>query len=278
MSVEADASGTSLRPVAGYILFRLLVGVALLALAGLALRDRPEALSAMGLQFGLAGVLFLVMGTSAALLNKAGRQPWFVWSQLVVDTVFATALVSITDGPQSLFFPLYFVNIVAAAWLLPRSGPLVVAGLDALAFGLVLFLGGMNWLLTLFGDEPLLLYSQVTLQIFAFFPVGLLSSMLSDNVRKAREALAEQVQHTQALQERHDLLLDQIDTGVVITAADGTIRGLNPWARRVFGTVDGLPLSEVLAPQVGVGSSHSVRVTMNSGCCVAAVPWMMVAR
>lgn len=238
----------SLRPVAGYILFRLLVGVGLLVLAGLALRDRPGALSTMGVQFGLAGVLFLVMGTSAALLNKAGRKPWFVWSQLVVDTVFATALVSVTDGPQSLFFPLYFVNIVAAAWLLPRSGPLVVAGLDAVAFGLVLVLGGVDWLFGIFGQEPLLLYSQVTLQLFAFFLVGLLSSMLSDNVRKAREALAEQVQQTQALQERHELVLDQLATGVVITSVDGTIRGLNPWARRVLGEVEGRPLEAVLAP------------------------------
>lgn len=249
MTATQQAPGPSLRAVAGYILFRLLVGVALLVVAGLAVRERPGAVSSMGLQFGLAGVLFLVMGTSAALLDKMGRKPWFIWSQLVVDTVFATALVSITDGPQSLFFPLYFVNIVAAAWLLPRSGPLVVAGLDALAFGMVLALGGMDWLLLLFGQEPLLLYSQITLQLFAFFLIGLLSSMLSDNVRKAKEALAEQVQHTQKLQERHDLVLDKIDTGVVITDAGGTIRGLNPWARRVLGDAEGRLLTEVLTPQ-----------------------------
>lgn len=243
------AQGPSLRAVAGYILFRLLVGVGLLVVAGLAVRERPGAVASMGLQFGLAGVLFLVMGTSAALLDRVGRRRWFVWSQLVVDTVFATALVSITDGPQSLFFPLYFVNIVAAAWLLPRSGPLVVAALDALAFGLVLALGGMDWLFGLFGEEPLLLYSQITLQLFAFFLIGLLSSMLSDNVRKAKEALAEQVLHTQELQERHDLVLDQIDTGVVITDAGGTIRGLNPWARRVLGPAEGRLLAEVLTPQ-----------------------------
>jgi two-component system sensor histidine kinase PilS (NtrC family) len=57
------------------------------------------------------------------------------------------------------------------------------------------------------------------------------------------------VQHTQELQEQHDLVLDQIDTGVVITDAEGTIRGLNPWARRVLGRIEGKHLSEVLTPQ-----------------------------
>ncbi len=240
--------GPARRAVAVYILIRLLLGLGLLAVAALAVRDRPGAIDSMGTQFGLAGGLFLVMGTSAALLESFGKRPWFVWSQLLVDTVFATALVLITNGPFSPLFPLYFVNIVAAAWLLPPRGALVVALLDACAFGFVLKLKGLNWLQAVLGDDPVVLFSQITAQMFAFILVGLLASILSDNTRKARRALAEQVQQTQALQERHELILDQIDAGVVITDGDGLILGLNPWARRTLGSVEGQPLQAVLRP------------------------------
>jgi two-component system, NtrC family, sensor histidine kinase PilS len=243
---QAEPAGPTRRAVAGYILFRLALGIALLILAGAAVRDRPGHLGQMSVQFGLAGVLFLAMGTSAALLNPFGRRDWFIWSQLLIDTVFATALVSVTDGPISPFFPLYFVNIVAAAWLLPPRGALVVALFDGAAYGLVLGLLGLEQSQVLFGQEPLLMYSQITLQVFAFLLVGLLAGMLSDNVRRARSALAEQVQETRALQEKHDLILDQLDSGVVITDAEGVIIDVNPWAQRTLSVELGTPLDELL--------------------------------
>ena len=164
--------GPTRRAVAGYILFRLVLGIALLMLAALAVRDRPGHLGQMSAEFGLAGVLFLAMGTSAALLNRFGRRDGFIWSQLLIDTVFATALVSVTEGPISPFFPLYFVNIVAAAWLLPPRGALAVAFFDAAAYGLVLGLVGLDQSQRLFGEEPLLMYSQITLQVFAVCRAG----------------------------------------------------------------------------------------------------------
>ena len=234
--------------VAVYILVRLLLGLGLLIMASLAIRSRPEAVAEMGGQFRLAAGLFLVMGVSAAMLPRFGDREWFTWSQLVLDTVFATALVSFTGGPMSPFFPLYFLNIVAAAWLLQPRGPLVVAVLDTVAFVVVLGVRGLPALQKLYEGSVELMYAQITLQIFAFGLVGLLSGILSGNVRKARAALAVQVRQTRELQERHDLVLDGIETGVLLVDGEGRVQSSNGSAARLLGDTAGRPLDGVLSP------------------------------
>lgn len=243
----AEPVGANSR-VAVYILVRLLLGLLLLVSAALTVRGRPEAAEELAGQFRLAAVLFLAMGTSAVLVPRFGRLRSFAWSQLIIDAVFATALVSGTGGPLSPFFPLYFLNIVAAAWLLAPRGPVVVAAIDTFAFVVVLLVSGAASLQALFDGNTLLLYSQITLQVFAFGLVGLLSGLLSGNVQQAQAALAVQVRQTRELQERHDLVLDGIETGVLLVDDTGHIRSANGSARRLVGDVAGQPLTEVLQP------------------------------
>ena len=243
------AGGSENQHVAVYILVRLLVGLLLLVVAGLTVQGRPEAANELASQFRLAAVLFLAMGISATLVPRFGQERWFAWSQLAVDAIFATVLVSGTGGPLSLFFPLYFLNIVAAAWLLEPRGPLAVAALDTLAFVLVLLVSGRGALVLLFEGNSLLMYSQITLQVFAFGLVGLLSGLLSGNVRQAQAALAVQVRETRELQQQHDLVLDGIDSGVLLLDAGDTILSGNGSAERLFGRVDGRTLGDFLTPR-----------------------------
>ena len=231
--------------------------------------EPPERVRGLSGQFRLAAVLFLAMGVSAALLPRLEDHPLFAWSQLGIDTVFATALVSFTGGPVSPFFPLYFLNIVAAAWLLPPRGPLAVAGFDALAFVGILALRGVPWVRDLFDGSPLLMYSQITLQIFAFSLVGILSGLLSSNVRKAKAALAVQVRETQQLQARHDLVLDGIETGVLLISPEGTIASANASAQRVLGECAGEPLGAVLRSDQRRWAQTVVPMTRRCGSSAA---------
>ena len=72
--------------------------------------------------FQIALVVFLIWAISARMIERYGDHAWFRWVQLLFDTVVVTTLVWMTDGPRSPFFVLYFMNIVAAAWLLPGWG------------------------------------------------------------------------------------------------------------------------------------------------------------
>ncbi len=235
--------------VAVYILVRLLIGLGLLAVALRALMEQPTAREELVGPFGVAAAMFLVMGVSAAAVQRWGRSPWFAWTQVAIDALFAGTLVSMSGGPVSPLFPLFFLNVIASAFLLPGRGPLVVAGLDGALYLVVLGAQGLPWLTALMGGDLLLTYSQVLLQIFAFLLVGMLSSVLSDNLRRARQALAEQVAETAVLQARHDVILDQVDTGVLVLGAGDVIEDVNPAARRLLGDVLNQPLSQVLNPE-----------------------------
>lgn len=234
-------------PLAGYILVRLLFGLGMLGLAWSFLHQRPGSVFDLGPEFALAAGLFLGMGVSAALLPRFGTRLWFVWTQLLLDTVFCTALVALTDGPTSAFLPLYFLNIVAAAWLLSPGGAVTVALLDASALVALIGFRGADWLTHTVGNgDPSAAYTHVLMQIFAFLLVGLLSGTLAAKVRSTGRALVEQVERTAAMQVQHDRVLDQLQTGVLILDAAGVVRSANPWALSQLGDVVGRPVSGVL--------------------------------
>lgn len=259
MSVGAGAATEPTRPgvasapnpekgVSAYILVRLLIGLVLLGLALRALLDQPSARDSLAGPFGLAAAMFLFMGLSAAAVRRYAGHAWFSWSQVAIDAVFAVTLVQMTGGPVSPLFPLFFLNIVAAAFLLPPRGPVVVAALDASLYLAVLGYQGLAWLQAAVGNDLLLAYTQVLLQVFAFVLVGMLSSVLSGNLRRARLALAQQVAEKAALQARHDLILEQVDAGVLVVDAAGEVVDTNRSARRLLGDLAGRRLDDVLAP------------------------------
>lgn len=247
---EPPAAGSkvepSSRPLAIYILLRLLLGLGLLGVSTVVLLDQPGQVEAMSPKLSLAAALFLVMGISAALLPRFGRRSWFPWSQLLLDALFAVALVSSSGGPTSPFFPLFFVNILAAAFLLPASGALVVALADSVLYIGLIVVQGLQWFQAFYGANTLLSYSQLVLQLFAFVLVGVLSTVLSRSLRQARVALEQQLRVTSQLRERHELILEKVDAGVVVVDSAGRVSDCNPAALRLLGSIQGLGLEEVL--------------------------------
>lgn len=233
------AGWSSRAAVTGYILVKLLLGLGWLASSAWSLR--AETLGPRTTPFILAGVLFLAMGVSAVLLRRFGEARWFGWTQLLIDSVFVTSLVSMTGGATSPFFLLYFVNIVAAGFLVPSTGPVAIAGANTAAYGVLLWSLGLRSLMGALNGDPLLAYSHVLLQIFAFLLVGMLASSLSTGLRKARAALVQQERQNQLLQDRQDVILASLGTGVLLTDPLGNVADANPAARRLFGEPVGRP-------------------------------------
>ena len=183
-----DAAGSAAQAhkrVAIYILVRPLLGLALLVLASMTAESRPNVFAELSGQFRLAAVLFLAMGVSAALPRLGDHALRLVLAG--IDTVFATALVSFTGGPVSPFFPLYFLNIVAAAWLLRRGA---ARGRGLRRAGLRGHPGAAGGpLVRTFDGSPLLITADHAADL-RLLPQGILSGLLSSNVRKAKAALA----------------------------------------------------------------------------------------
>ena len=223
----------------GYIFLRLILGLIVLALATFGILRSPVA--DWQLSFSISAATFLVMGSSAALVRRYGETTWFLWSQMVVDTVFATGLISLSSGPQSTYFILYFMSIIAAARLLPSLGVVFVAGMDVVVYtgvSIAGLLGYLNWDLS---QDILLLYSQVLLRVFGLLLVGFLSVGLV-----SRKDLITQIQRTKLLVKAHSELLDRLQIAV-LSARHGLIVSQNAATMALLGQCVGEEVSAVFS-------------------------------
>ena len=147
--------------------------------------------------------LLLLCTFSAALLERVRTEKAMhrlVYSLLIGDALFATVLVLLTGGADSVFTFLYSLAVINAALLLYRRGAifsalvnsacLVLIGLgqtgylgDALAEGLSTG--------NLLGDAPGVvpefsaLATNLAINVLAFFGIALLSSFLAEQIRQA---------------------------------------------------------------------------------------------
>ena len=140
------------------------------------------------------------------------------------------------------------MNIVAAAWLLPRWGAVAVAGIDAVTFLLTTFAGLYGFTEWEVVTGGALLYTEMTLRVFSLFLVGMLSGFLSENLQRTRFALLASEQAVAQIQAEHHVILNQLDTGILVVDDSGLIQAVNPAGARILGPVLMKPLTEVLAP------------------------------
>jgi two-component system sensor histidine kinase PilS (NtrC family) len=232
--------------MAAYIMLRLLLVVGLLLPTAIPMFGSAEPMfKASNWHFGLAAAMFGFMGFSAALLPRFGNSVSFRWSQLFLDTIFATALILSTQGPVSPFFPLYFLNIVAAAWILSSAAAVLMAALDATFYGAVLWLVGPDALGEVLGTT-VPIYVWVAFQVLAFFLVGILSGLLSSKLRTTTLALAQQQEAQAELEARYEQVMGDLPTGVLIVDPEGVIRNQNPFAMSTLGDLLERSLEEVL--------------------------------
>jgi two-component system sensor histidine kinase PilS (NtrC family) len=247
------AEGRSLRAgevsVVRYIFFRLILCAGLFGMAAALVLAQPWVMFTMSMLFNVAAVVFLFMAISAAGIRKYGDQSWFRWSQLLFDTVLVTTLVWLSDGPRSPFFVLYFMNIVAAAWLLPRWGAVAVAGIDAVVFGVTTaagLYGFTEWEVVTSGA---LLYAEMAMRLLSLLLVGMLSGHLSENLQRTQSALAGTVRAVERLEAEHHVVLNQLGTGILVVDEDDRIEALNPAGLTILGSVVGRSVLDVLVPQ-----------------------------
>lgn len=234
------------RTMAAYILLRLILVLGLLIPTALPLFGSNEPLfRASNWHYGLAAGMFGIMGLSAALLQRLGHTNGFRWFQLLLDTVFATALILLTRGPVSPFFPLYFLNIVAAAWLVSSWASVLLAALDAVSYGAVLWLVGPEALAEVLGTA-VPIYVWVAFQVLAFFLVGILASLLASKIRLTTEALAQQQEAQAVLVDRHERVMNELPAGVLIVDPQGVVRGQNPFVTKTLGELDGVSIEQLL--------------------------------
>jgi two-component system, NtrC family, sensor histidine kinase PilS len=156
-----------------------------------------------------------------------GREPShnFLYAQVVLDVMIVTAIVHITNGPESSFAPAYILVISSGALLLPLPGGALIAGLASMVYFADLAWG--------FQESFSL---NVALQIGLFTVVAIITGLLGDRLRQAGLALGAVASELRQLRLDTGDILANLATGVVTVDGSGLLVYSNPAARGLLGT------------------------------------------
>ncbi len=225
------------------------VGVLVVAIAG---TFNLEGISG-ALLLPLAAYYVLGFASSIAYLYTLGRgyrvSFALTWAQVLIDFGVVAATVSFTGGPTSVLTFLFVVVILEAALLLGLMNGFVFAGL-ATAFMLV------QALLAPYTapEEPLIrLAYNFVVQGLAYFLTAAISGFWNQRLRL--------LQHFQTE------ILDNMNSGFVVTDAEGAVVAHNRAAERILGLERGegvgLPVHEVF--RVASGEESPIATAIRAG-------------
>jgi two-component system, NtrC family, sensor histidine kinase PilS len=202
------------------------------------------------------------------LLHWVPIAGWHAPLEIICDSLLVTGLVYVTGGHESYFISLYLLLIIVASILFSRRATFLVAG-----FSFIL-LGGMVELVfyELLPRTAIAMPGGKTLQtwilsnLFAFFAVAYLSSLLTASLRRQSAELEMKREELQGLQAFNEDIIHSMRGGLITTDLDGRLRLLNRAGEEILGVrfdqVRGHKLYEV-APGIW---------QMTEGCEEGALP------
>src|SRR6478672_2493506 len=179
------------RKVVRLMLVRAIIGTILLGSAIFMQVTAPGSF-AVNPYFFLIGFTYALTIIYVLTLRYIDRYRWLVDLQLGADALIVSAFIYITGGITSYFTSLYVLPVIAASTIQFRRGGLMVATLSAVLYvGIVLeqYLTASGiltspWLVGRAIVLPPRSVAQymVTLNVFGFFAVALLSGSLADSL------------------------------------------------------------------------------------------------
>jgi len=166
--------------------------------------------------------------------------------QLLADLGLVTILVYSSGGPDSVFNFLYLVVIGASAFLLYRTGAVLIATVGAILYGSVVQLLAYGILpkppLAQAIEESPRIHYNLIITVAGFYGVAFMVSYLSEKLATARSELELRQRALQRLQNLHGKVIATMSSGLLTTDSAHKITFMN----RAGGDLLGIDPSEVL--------------------------------
>ncbi|MCD6452014.1 MAG: PAS domain S-box protein [Acidobacteria bacterium] len=186
----------------------------------------------------VVGLVYLLTIIYATLFNFIKNKKAFAYFQIMVDLLFITFLVEVTWSSQSFFSLLYFISIIAAAIILLRRGALIVATASTICYSLLLYL--------IYQKAVPLPYSAIIpptkslflngfVHAFGFYTIALLSSYLTESLRRSNIELKIRAEQLKDLENFNQNIIECMSSGLITTTLSGRILSLNRAAKEITG-------------------------------------------
>jgi two-component system sensor histidine kinase PilS (NtrC family) len=173
--------------------------------------------------------------------------------QLLADLGLVTILVYSSGGPDSVFNFLYLVVIGASAFLLYRTGAVLIATVGAILYGCVVQLLAYGILpkpaLAQAIEESPRIHYNLIITVAGFYGVAFMVSYLSEKLATARSELEVRQRALHRLQDLHGKVIATMSSGLMTTDSDRKITFMNRAGGDLLGIdpsgVSGRPIADL---------------------------------
>lgn len=199
-------------------------------------------------------IVYLATIVSAfTLMQSQGEYRRFGFIQTLFDAVFASMLVYLTGGSQSIFSSVYFFPIIAGGLLIPMKGGLIGASASTLLYALILGLEIFNYL----PDYVLFSSSFHSLDVFnsshqfatkglTFFLAAFISALFGSMLRSTTKELSSTQLEFGRLSQLYKEIFDNIATGIITIDGSQVITSAN----NATVSITGLPFLDMVGRQL----------------------------
>lgn len=179
---------------------------------------------------------------SALTFRKIENLRVLAYLQLSGDVLVVTLLIYFTGGVRSPFSFLYILLIIAASIILYRRGSLYIASASSILYGVLVDLLYYR-LIPYYDMQPWeiaeitfgVIYYYIFIHIFGFYTTAVLSSYLSERLKRTSTELKAMDEDLSDLKILHQKVIDSMNTGLVITDLDGDINFINTAGLQILG-------------------------------------------
>jgi two-component system sensor histidine kinase PilS (NtrC family) len=165
----------------------------------------------------------------------------FAYLQLLIDTIFITAIIYTTGGIESIFSFLYLLNIISGGIILYRYGGMIIASFSSILYGAFLDLSYYGLINPIGYRFPYAqeyqsseIFYMILVNAAAFYLVAFLSGFLSEQIQKSRAELKAKQKDMAALEMLKENIIQNISSGLVALDEHSKIIVFNKGAERIF--------------------------------------------
>jgi len=202
----------------------------------------------------LTGVIYFLTLCYALLLNRIRRHTLFAYVQILFDVLFVTALIYVTGGIESIFSFMYILTIINASIMLYRRGGLLIASASSICYGSLLDLQYFSVIHPFYTRVTGLMtytigyyFYTLLMNIAAFYVVALLSSYLTEELRRSSVKLKAKQYDLDQLELLHRNIVQSMSTGLITLNNRLEITYSNPAAE----VISGLGYNELEGSYIG---------------------------
>lgn len=188
----------------------------------------------IGAIYGITIVYLILFRTYSRLKIQA-------YAQVLGDTVLITAIIYSTGGIESIFSFLYILNTFTGAIILFRRGGILTASFASILYGVVIDLHFYGLIRPLglqeiapSGYRPFYALYLIIVHLAAFYLVAILTSYLSEQLRRSATALKAKELDFSRLESLHECIIKSMSSGLIVLDAHARVILSNPAARQIL--------------------------------------------